>query len=140
MSAQNALFQSKKMTSPMQPNFNMEPRNRHIPISKKWKSSHGDIPSQHHSKSSFRQILQLFNQKSSSTVLNPIFGVPCDFPAPSLRLSRRQQCHASRPTPGGCRGNRLPGGGAAGATWAKMVADHQITSTMGKIWETHGKM
>lgn len=73
MSAQNALFQSKKMTSPMQPNFNMEPRNRHIPISKKWKSSHGDIQSQHHSKSSFRQIFQLFNQKSSSTVLNPIF-------------------------------------------------------------------
>jgi len=35
MSAQNALFQSKKMTSPMQPNFNMEPRNRHIPISRK---------------------------------------------------------------------------------------------------------
>lgn len=73
MSAQNALFQSKKMTSPMQPNFNMEPRNRHIPISKKM-----EIKSRGYSKPTSFQIFfltnfQLFNQKSSSTVLNPIF-------------------------------------------------------------------
>lgn len=105
MSAQNALFQSKKMTSPMQPNFNMEPRNHHIPILKKM-----EIKSRGYSKPTSFQIFfptnfptiqpeiifnsfqnnqffnyyqKLFNYSTRNfPTIQSFFGVPWDFPAP----------------------------------------------------------
>ena len=133
----------KNMTSPMQPQTSRwNQKSLYSDLQEKWKLSHRAIQSQHRPKSFQLPTICPTNQKVPETMLNsfqpPFFWSSMGLSS-SKRLSRRQQRHASRPTPGGGRGNRLPGGGAAGATWDGDRRPWVSPGTMGKTWETHGK-